>query len=127
MISEERKAELKSQISHKINSGQFSYGYRPGFKFIGVERIIDAWTSANHVDSQFIKQEGIPMGIEIEMEFRNGYVDDDYYDEDYDEDCPDEVIDMDVWRLNKKSMDRCYVSRYRDDSRSDITLSLIHI
>ena len=121
MISEERKAELKSEISHKINSGQFSYGYRPGFKFIGVERIIDAWTSANHVDSQFIKQEGIPMGIEIEMEFRDGYVDDDYYDEDYDEDYPDEVIDDDVWRLNKKSMDRCYISRYRDDSRSDIT------
>ena len=117
MISEERKAELKSEISHKINSGQFSYGYRPGFKFIGVERMIDAWTSPSYVESNFIKQEGIPMGIEIEMEYRHQYVDDDYYDEDY----PAEVIDNDVWRLNKKAMLKTFVTRYGNDSYTDIT------
>ena len=81
MISQERKDELTKLVEDAIQCGQFNYSYRPGFRFVGVERMIDAWTSPSYVESNFIKQEGIPMGIEIEMEYRHQYVDDDYYDE----------------------------------------------
>lgn len=86
------------------------YSHRPSIYFIGREIVQSALASKNaQADHIFFRQEGLPMGMELEVEYRRGV----YCD-----------IDDVIYTLNKDAMTRAFVDRfdeYDDDILGPVT------
>jgi len=83
------------------------YSYRPAIYFIGRKQVTPALTTKEaNAEYSFFTGEGVPMGMELEVEHR--------YRNDYEVDT-DEVI----YDINKESMSRIYVDRF-DEYDNDL-------
>ena len=68
--SEGRARSLRESITYSMDTQVNSYSTRPAYYFFSPEKMIKSWTRATKVDSNFIDNYGIPMGMELEVERR---------------------------------------------------------
>ena len=70
MLTEERKLEIGQAITYGLNTQVNSASMRPSYYFLSPEKMIQSWTRSTKVESAFINNYGIPMGMELEVERR---------------------------------------------------------
>ena len=87
-----------------------SYSTRPAYYFFSPEKMIKSWTRATKVESNFIDNYGIPMGMELEVERRN------YVGREDDAD--------NIRHINKDAMWNYYIKRF-DTYDNDVTAGVV--
>ena len=105
--SEGRARALRQSIFYNIDTQVNSYSTRPAYYFFSPEKMIKSWTRTTKVESNFIDNYGIPMGMELEVE-RRGYVDD----------------GENIRYINKDAMWQYYIDRFGEYT-NDVTEGVV--
>ena len=105
--SEGRARALRQSIFYNIDTQVNSYSTRPAYYFFSPEKMIKSWTRTTKVESNFIDNYGIPMGMELEVE-RRRMVDD----------------GENIRHINKDAMWDYYIKRFGQFS-NDVTEGVV--
>ena len=108
--SEGRARSLRESIHYSMDTQVNSYSTRPAYYFFSPEKMIKSWTRATKVESNFIDNYGIPMGMELEVERR------DYVGRDDDAD--------NIRHINKDAMWKYYIKRFGEYT-NDVTAGVV--
>lgn len=106
--SEGRARSLRESIHYSMDTQVNSYSTRPAYYFFSPEKMIKSWTRATKVESNFIDNYGIPMGMELEVERRMSHQDD----------------GENIRYINKDAMWKYYIDRF-DEYTNDVTEGVV--
>lgn len=106
-MDDQRKSEIKRKITYNMDMDVHGYGYKPSVYFIGRNLVQSALASKEaQAEHAFFTLEGLPMGMELEVEYRR-----DVY-------CDIEDV---IHTINKEAMSRAYVDRFNEYDNDVLT------